>query len=354
MIKYSYIIIAILFSCFVYSNAQDTTFTIHWNKARGYSPFKNFSPDGILLDNQSDTLQYEYFKLPEPSSELKLDFRAYNKHASPSKKYPFFTIEGNKRTVKNPFWGFFLTNQKDTLIFTLSGKELNFGIESNPTAEVKFYSHESGKENIFNVTSGINPYDGENIWSINYSNESLSLYGGDKGLKDIFHLPLKSDSITGFGFIAGWGTDLVISDINLEAIIPKTSSTPYLSISEISNRLLESDDDMEGYWIIFDRDLEENLLKLGGNYKLACLKENERYNLFYIDGANTAAKQWSPGDLKAILIPTPFAGIFDIIWYDSQKKPLFKEIKAQTGEGDTLTIQFPYQSSKIRLRKLSL
>lgn len=323
-----------------------------FNVSRGFAPFKYASDLGLVIDNSSDTLEWDYFPLPKRSIELIVDFRARNENANPMKKYPYFDKNGVRHLIKNPKWGFFLTFDSDTLAVTVSGKEEMSVPEAIPTAELQVYDRHGNLIVSKTLSEGLNPYDKDNIWKIDFKNNKVSVEGGNNGLLPLFNLETNSEFITGLGFLASWGSKVLVSDIALTIQSEEPNLETKASLEDLDQYLLKSDDPMEGYWTMFDRDLEESLLKLGGQYSLACVKEGESYNFIYLDGASVNKGGWTPGDIKITLYPTPFPGIYDVVWLDSQKQPLSHEIKAQCGEGDTLTIQFPYQSSKLRLRRL--
>lgn len=326
--------------------------TLYFNASRGFAPFKHATEQGIVIDNQSDTLQWDYLPLSSKCEEFTADFRARNENANPMKKYPYYDEFGVKNMVKNPKWGFFLTLDSDTIVVTVSGKEENTLPEPTPTAKIQVFGSQGIEIESKTLVEGLNPYDKDNIWKIDFRNNTLSIEGGNNGLIPLFNLVTDSEFITGFGFLASWGSKLVVSDIALTTQYEDLDHSMSIPLEELEAYLEKSDDLLEGYWTMFDRDLEESLLKLGGQYSLACVKEGDDYLFLYLDGASVNKGDWQPGDIKIILYPTPFPGIYDVEWFDSEKKTLSHEIKAQRGEGDTLTIQFPYQNSKLRLRKL--
>lgn len=82
------------------------------------------------------------------------------------------------------------------------------------------------------------------------------------------------------------------------------------------------------------------------------MKDGERYAILYIGGAKVNQGKWKTGMVKGYLYPDPFEGIYSVEWNDAEGMRLTESVKAQAGEGSTLTIQFPYQSSVLRLRKL--
>ena len=325
--------------------------TLHWNKGRGYDPFNYATADGVLMDNTSDTLIYDYYTLSGATKEFDLKFRSKNFHGNISKKYSYTTSSGETATVKNPFWGFFITTDKDTLAVRMKGGEIFTMPEPVASLEISFFNLNYDNNHQVNLTEHINPYTGDNLWEARVENGLLTLQGGDTGIKKIATFPC-SFSVTGFGFFAGWGDKVKVSDISVRFLTEGPDSTGFLGIEDLNDYFIHSDDPMEGYWTIFDRELEESQLKQGGDYKLACVKQGEGYDLIYIDGAIVNSKGWSYGDIKARLQPSPFEGIYNVEWMDAMKQPISHDIRAQRGEGNTLSIQFPYQGSKMRLRKL--
>ncbi|MCH5241280.1 MAG: hypothetical protein J1F67_02490 [Muribaculaceae bacterium] len=324
--------------------------TLNWNKGRGYHPFQNATYEGIYIENLSDSLKYDYLKLPNSTDVFSLNFRAKNLNGNPYKRYPYFTSQGRKINISNPHWGFFVTLVRDTIVFSIKGDEIQTATESVPALDVSVFKLKSSTKSEISLTEKINPYDGDNIWNITIENNVLILSVGDKNLNQIYEFEIKYP-VTGFGFLAGWADKLLISDIKVE--FTETKSDSYFNFQEMNaDYFSQNDDPMEGYWSLFDRELEESLLKLGGRYTLLCKKEGDKYNMIYVDGANVNNQNWHPGDLKAILSPTPFSDIFEVEWLDSMKESMKRDIKAQKGDGETLLIQFPYQSSKIRLRKI--
>lgn len=323
----------------------------HWNKARGYQPFKYAEADGILMDNQSDTLIYDFFSLPEVSDNFRLKFRSRNINGNPSKKYEYLSRGKRKVTTRYPHWGFFLTSDNDTIIFTFRGGEKVTALETTPVLEGEIFRMKDNTKATITLSEKVNPYDGDNLWNITLKEGELTLQGGDTTLPEIF----KSEfpDITGFGYIAGWGDKVLLSDVDLYFSTEGDSDFYEYPLDVLDQYLSESDDEMEGYWVIFDRDLEESLIKLGGNYRMACVKEEEGYNFLYLEGATVNSKRWKAGDLKMTLTATEFPGIYAVRWIDALKSPMSHDLKAQRGEGETLTIQFPYQSSKLRLRKVA-
>lgn len=325
--------------------------TMHWNKGRGYEPFSHAHEDGIVIENESDTLVSDYFSLPGISSDFTLTFRAANLHGHPSRRYSYTDSLGNRASVRYPHWGFFITFNRDSIAVKVSGGEEDIEIESHPVMDINIYSLPRLKNESIIISEVVNPYDGDNIWRLRGKDGVLSLMCGNHGLHEIIDFNYEGE-ITGFGFYSGWAGKVKISDISLTLQAPAVNAGNNIDFSDIADYLAASDDEMEGYWVLFDRELEESLLKMGGRYTLACVRNGEGYDFLYCEGASVNRDEWETGDLKLQLIPTPFDGIYDVKWYDSVKEVMDYDIKAQRGDGDTLLIQFPYQTSRLRLRKI--
>lgn len=320
----------------------------NWNSFRGYAPFIHATQKGLEISSTTDSTECDFYPLKDVTKDLSLKFRAKNNHGALNRKYSYFTADGKEHKISEPIWGFFLTTPTDSIIIRVKGTEIEGMLGSNLGLEI---SVSIGKETRkIKEDTGFGLRNQENLWKLQIKNNSLFILGGDKRLQEIIREEFDGE-ITGFGFFVGPGGDVLISDIGLE-YSPKVKSVS-IPLESLSEYLQGREDPMEGYWTLFDRELEENLVKLGGNYLLACVKEGEEYVMIYLEGAKTNSTNWNNGDIKAILRPSPFEGIFDVEWIDAMKLPLKSDIKAQLGEGNTLLIQLPYQSSKFRLRKIS-
>lgn len=408
----------------------------HWNKGRGYIPFHHITPDGILLDNRSETPLLDSIEVslpPEISAatdlNFKLSFRIDNRHAHPSRRYAYRDLSGKDHYRKNPSWGFFLTGDDGRRCWitvgkepeepssysdaTLPGTQVVISIDSLPDtrpeskpvseadSEADSKINSKTEDDLISTITGATvkeallPFSGESLWHIEYKDRSLNIMAGSHGISRIISAPLDFDNLTSFGFAASPAAEVLVSDISLtvSSALPMKAS---VSVSDLASILERSEDQLEGYWEVFDRTLDEALLKLGGDYKLAIVKSrdadctpshsdatlippvinqdvaeqqatsihqnvtdkygvrhNERYEIIYLGGARTNGSVWQPGMLKGILAPSSFPGLFNLEWIDSEGEHLSNSITAQTGYNSTLTLQFPYHSSVIRLRKVN-
>lgn len=345
-------LITVLFAAAATSFGVIDAEVLNWNLGRGYLPFDYAESNGILIDNQSDTLQYSYYALPYPSSETSLDFRVRNLHGEPMKSYPYKTENGETAKIKNPHWGFFIVSPSDTLIVTVKQDESQGMMGNAPALNMNVY--QGGKGEKVSLTENINTGMGDNLWRVISEDNRVSIYASNHSLTQRFAGDFLGD-VTLFGFLAGWGEKVLIRDIRAEIkeeVLQKKWGDENFSYDYLNEYFRGSNDEIEGFWTLFDRELEESLLRLGGRYLLAAVKTEDGYDFLYIEGAEVNSSSWHPGDVKLRLSPSSFRGIYDVEWTDAMKNTMNHDIRAQEGEGNTLMIQFPYQSSRLRLRKV--
>ncbi len=109
---------------------------------------------------------------------------------------------------------------------------------------------------------------------------------------------------------------------------------------------------LAGEWLVYDRTLEETLLRSGGEYRLYVLPDAKGWTGYYASGARVRPDLWRPGAVKMELRPTPFDGRYAALWRDAEGKPLDHDITATLDEENMiLTILFPYQQSELRLKR---
>lgn len=329
---------------------------LHWNQARGYAPFNYATPSGIIIDDTTSRPLSSVYMLQEEAGDMSLRFMAANSHNHPSKTYQYIAGDGGKKRVSHPAWGVFIKDvNQDSVVFTVRTEEREDALSSVSTMVVSVRTTgDSSHAARIEKTEGLDVYTGGNYWQLALKDGHMTLSGGNRGMSELLSFPIDLGNIVEVGFTSYPGACLTVSNItlNLESSRTKTYPTDWADSEYLSDYLSASNDEMEGYWTVFDRELEESLLQLGGNYGFAMVKDGEAYLLIYLTGARVNAGAWKPGMIKARLTPDFFPGLYKVEWTDSQGLLLSHDIKAQTGEGNTLTIQFPYQSSSLRLRKI--
>lgn len=129
-------------------------------------------------------------------------------------------------------------------------------------------------------------------------------------------------------------------------IIPSIAATP----KELDEKFARTTDPLEGYWRILDREMDEDLLRMGGDYRLAIIRDGDTYKFIYLGGAMINPDKWMPGMIKVTARQGSAEGLYEIIWFDSSFRPMSKDITG-TLSFPVFSIRFPYQNSTLRFIK---
>lgn len=344
-----------------------------WNERRGFS---SFSPawDRYAAESQSTLLNNtdeDISLLTEVGGDCELQFRVRNLRSTPGKRYSYTASDGKERKTSLPPWGIALRgNDGEDLLFRIEATETAGDMISSEAAlkVTLLVDGENVQERIFtdasnNIgkkvkrnASGPDPTGSLNFFKVKVESGTMKLYGGLHAPALLMEYALPSGFITdSVGFTLHPGASLSLSDIKLSTIevLPDANELTWNDAETLKNHLDFSKDPMEGYWQVIDRSLEETLLKMGGDYRFALVKNRDGYLLLYLSGATVNSDEWIPGMTKATFTPSGIKGIWDVTWYDAMHSPLSNEIRAQRDENGTLTIQFPYHSSQLRLHPSS-
>ena len=204
--------------------------------------------------------------------------------------------------------------------------------------------------------TGVDLYDGYNVLSVVYDGCETFIYIGNKELFQVAKFDnIYYDDKYKVGYLIGAG-----SCIELERFVVKTQEQPQFLLQTSWNKYtidqyilnLENDYTIEGYWRYLDRDFNNDKLRLGGEYKLAIIKNNDGgYDIIYCDSAKVNNSQWKCGMLKGRLKCTQFSNTFELEWYDSTMQIMKNETYAQLQDNDIITLFFPIEKCQIRFIK---
>lgn len=321
-----------------------------WNGHRGYGPFSSQEGSNRIENVSSDTL----FLLAPCNAAAGTDFRCKVRSHKTSRPWGF-VIEGH--TSASP-------GQQERLYFDVRATESEFdGISTQPTLEIEMRqgrdwepSKKSFVDNtdlLHKIKSGMqgpDPTGSMNFFKIVSYRDMASLFGGLHSPVSLMSSPLPEDFLTdSIGIYLTPGSCVSIDEIRLACERPEENISQWDDPWALEEYLSNSRDWHEGYWQLLDRNLDESLLRLGGDYRYALVRSEDGYDLLYLSGAKVNPDEWSYGMLKAKLRPSGIKDVWDVVWFDAMHHPLSHELKAQTDQDGTLTIQFPYQGSQIRL-----
>ncbi len=309
----------------------------HFNKTRGYAPFLELMT-GTSPDNP------ESFTLSGDCG---------------------ITINMQCRAESTSPWSILLNDMRGKICrIEFQQKDIEAGGFQTPAICVTIGITSHAGESIItalNITEGIGFVGEENIISLNLERSDncfLTLSAGNIRMKEIATVEIPDFSPLTFSFGTSKGMKLHLGELTLEE-----RPEPWRKTDELREELLDTEsidriiknshDDITGYWTLLDRNFDEGLIRLGGNYRLAIIPSSEaqgddQYNIYYISGATINPTQWKPGELKGRISRSLTSGVWKIEWLDASHLPLYKNIEAQM-EGNLMTVSFPYQNSNMRL-----
>ncbi len=150
-------------------------------------------------------------------------------------------------------------------------------------------------------------------------------------------------------------TALGLSRMSLlsDHVLADRAPVRFETVEDIDAYLSESSDAVERKWCYLDRDTDQRVLNLGGDYKLATIKRQDgAYDLVYIEGARVNGVNWKPMMIKGRLKPTPFVNHFDLVWYDAYGREVDTDTSADIIDTSILKLNFPLQGGVVRFRSM--
>ena len=310
--------------------ASASTSSVYMNRHRGFTGFASASDSAFLVENKGEDIKYDIVAAPQ-GGNLTWKFRAAD-------------LSGSE-------WGMVLKGKKT---FVISLKKVDDRFDETYTSPhlemtVKIGDIVCEKKRFF---SDFDLYGGENAFMINIDSSGWKLRGGNRNYKTMSEFLSEGFEADSIGYALWPGGKLDVDHICLETAGVSSGGFPHFGNTEDLMAYLErSSDSMEGIWGVFDLMLEDDRLRMGGDYLLALVKSDTGYDILYMGGAVKNPSSWSPGILKGRLVASPFEGIYNVEWIDVTGKTV-EGIKAQSDNG-LLRLVFPDDSSELRLRKVT-
>lgn len=201
------------------------------------------------------------------------------------------------------------------------------------------------------ITQGVDMHSGYNTLAIKPLGNGLAgiwIGGEEYRTAGSINIPAGITSV-----IVGGNSTLRLASVNLKTARPPQHSPAILWTEEaIDNRLHQSDDPREGIYEFLDSDIDTDLCRAGGSYRLAALGNGHGgYDLIYLGGAVENSRMWEPGMLKGKLSPTVFLNHFNLEWIDAS---MCDEIDAGAWaelNGTILDLRFPSERGAMRFSR---
>ncbi len=331
--------------------------TRYWNPRRGYAPFADSVPALLSADSVGT---YPRLAPVGGSDGFTFTFRLSNLHAVPGKRYSFADGKGGRSGVSMPGWEIRAVGVDGGVALSVTaGEGGSDGVSTRPVLKMSARSLSDNAEIAsVEITDGVGLFGERNMFALSRTGDDWRFCGGRHRQKELLVFRHRSAATDSIGFSVSPGGLVEVSHLSLKTDEPPREADavwPWSDGERLAAVLAEAPDDgLEGVWRVYDREMEESLLRLGGDYTLAILPHGEGpgFDIVYLDGAKAGGGAWKKGDCKGHIKPSPFAGIYEVTWLDASRKPLDHEIRGYLDSDGLLTIRFPYQNSVIRFGKL--
>ncbi|MDE7381197.1 MAG: LysE family translocator [Muribaculaceae bacterium] len=271
-------------------------------------------------------------------------------------------------------WSWTPSNGKDLLSpnFVIKPVEIDDGVSTVPgievVAEISDDNNECLRKFTTKVPIGRNLHPKVNYYEILHDDKGWQFSAGYYSLEPILSF-VDSETYGKKGVSEtklqklGKGELLILDVQNLT----EYNSVAYMPEADFRRDIMEDiGEDLTGnpleetgsggeIWKVLDRTLDEDQLRMGGDYELLIrprADSPEDYDIYYYSGAWKNNDEWSRGDKKGELLSTGIPGVWNLRWYASDRKLLEKDLKARRSESDIIELLFPYQSSTLRLQRL--
>ncbi|MDE7495503.1 MAG: hypothetical protein K2M67_01505 [Muribaculaceae bacterium] len=336
--------------------------TIHWNPRRGYGAFiaHEHTPGTSLIIGDENPRRYAAIGLP--SKEFELSFRAANLNNLPTRSYSYHDSDGRKHSVTSPAWSVESRGVRGDGI-RIRFKSGESGITADAGGDgvttrrllhitVSPCAYPDSVIASSYVADNIDVNSGMNSFRLVRESDNWTLYGGNRRMSRLlsFSAPMSESREIGFSSDPGGGLEVAYITYHTPDINPRNTEMSATELADAIKKASRSEDVMEGEWVVYDRSLEEDRLRMGGDYRLLMLASEGGYDLIYLEGARTNTTHWSQGMLKARMMPTRIPGVWNVIWYDASGEALSRDVRAQYDAATSLlTINFPYSTSVVRL-----
>ena len=342
----------------VFSVIYASAFYSPWDSHHDLRELCHLPSDSVwTITNTSDTIRLDVTDCEiRHCDDFTLTTRLSSLNNLRNRRYHYRDNNGKRHSIAHPAWGVVAIdsagNRVAATFKTIATSDWEYTAQDAILATLSLNDSILQSDTI-NYPE-IEPFTLSNTVVMERHGYTFSVSIGSRYLKKTISHKIADFDVAHMGYITHPAAQLQIerSQLLISTYPQATLMTEWNSESIVAH-FNQSVDPLEGYWALLDRSLDDDLLRLGGNYTFALIRNGKGYDLIYISGADINSGSWREGMLKARLTPTKFGGNYHITWWDSNMMPLSKDLIASVENNLLMTIQFPYQSSHIRLHRIS-
>lgn len=348
----------------IYSHPYNNFSSLHKDRAKPSNFTISISDKSLELTNLSDTA----FVLND-TTKLPLNYRYTVKFSNinnkENKAIRITDAQGKSKSIVNTHWGIAFDIQPCGDMFTVDlscNNDAAKNYSENYDTSIRTMTMSLNKiskgnttclEKI-NITKDANLYTGDNTLSVDLRDNMMRIFLGASTPQLILEKEIKRPNNTNtVGIYCGQGSKIDIKQTKLKFSPDKicTNETNW-SKETLEKHLAQSTDPIEGFWQYLDRDMDDKTLRLGGKYTIAIVKNEDGYDIIYINGATVKKSNWKPYMLKGHMETTIFSNVYKGSWIDTSFREINDDVQANVENGVILTFRFPVFKSQLRFSKV--
>lgn len=320
---------------------------------QGALPRESHWSGDSVLQNESGRLKTFLWALPTGTDRFSVGIRDRNLHSEPKRKYGRAAAADS-----SPAQGVCAISENgDTLSVMLTVHRVENPLDADEEVVARVCMRRAGEgviDETFSLSRGLMPRVSTTM-SIRITADAygISVEAGDRGLKKVAEYPGVSFYADSVGFILEPGAKVnraAGAALGYDPLFLRDEKIA--DVAELGRRIATSADPLEGVWEHLDRQMDESLLRPGGEYRLMIAKTKEdTYNIYYLDGARINPGRWRAGMKKGELSMTS-PGRYTLLWRDAEGEWMLHGLKAAMEEEGILSLLFPYHTSSVRLRRI--
>lgn len=341
------------------ANAATIYKTKH-NKYEGLARIPDFNPESGEIDNMHERIDVMLDSTSIATPAYRYFARIANLHNQEGKSYAIVS-GGRKTRVAATQCGIIFNALDDSnyhaVLVSCHNSHLHDDILDKRYMEVELVQVTGNQEQVLKsvqIDKDIDMGDGLNAIGVDVSNNTVNVLVGNNSLNQIFTIELPAmHNSSHVGLAIGPGAKVKVErtvlsyKTNDQSII----NTPW-TIEKLNQHFALSKNPYEGYWEYLDRDMSDDVLRLGGRYTIALVETEAGYDMIYVSGAQVKKRMWTTGMLKGRLEKTIFTDNFKASWIDATFRPIDLDVQATFESGVILAVKFPVYKSQVRFSKV--
>ena len=261
----------------------------------------------LLMENKFSDNMIVVDSLSEGFNKFKFYVRIASLNNDETKSYACRNRHTNKKTnIKNPAVGVVWSYTDSENYYAVMTRCTNSDLHSYYDTRnmiIDIIQVENARTSLIKsvaLDEDVNLQNGYNVISIEFDGNSTFVAVGDKELRQIAEIT-GIDYYSGShkcGVLIGAAAKVGIERMVMftEPIMEEVLATQWTRQS-LDSYLNSANNIYEGYWKFFDKELEEDKLKMGGRYTVALVKNDNGFDIIYVNGANVNNTSWKSGML---------------------------------------------------------